>query len=107
MKIALLGATSEIAKDLILSLSNNANLSLFCRDSELLSRWMISNSLVGKYQIKTFDEFYQDNNFDVIINFVGVGDPAKAKKIGRNIIEITDYYDDMALKYLENNIKLS
>jgi nucleoside-diphosphate-sugar epimerase len=39
--------------------------------------------------------------YDIIINFVGIGDPEKAQKMGSDIFKITEKYDDMVLEYLK------
>ena len=103
MKIAILGATSQIAQDLILSFSKNQDyiFSLFSRNVELLEKWINSENLSDKYQIQEYSEFGDNQKYDVIINFVGVGDPAKAQKMGSDIFKITEQYDDMSLDYLK------
>ena len=85
MKIAILGATSQIAQDLILSFSKNANheLFLFGRNVELLEKWVNNENLSDKYQVQKYSKFGNHKKYDVIINFVGIGDPAKAKKNGK------------------------
>ena len=105
MKIAILGATSQIAQDLILSFSKNQNYGflLFGRNIELLEKWINSENLSKKYQVKEYSEFENHQKYDVIINFVGIGDPVKAQKMGSNIFKITEQYDDMALEYLKQN----
>jgi len=103
MRIAILGATSQIAQDLILSFSKNQDyiFSLFSRNVELLEKWINSENLSDKYQIQEYSEFGDNQKYDVIINFVGVGDPAKAQKMGSDIFKITEQYDDMSLDYLK------
>ena len=105
MKIAILGATSQIAQDLILSFSKNQNYGflLFGRNIELLEKWINSENLSKKYQVKEYSEFDNHQKYDVIINFVGIGDPAKAQKIGSDIFKITEQYDDMALNYIKHH----
>ena len=107
MKIAILGATSQIAQDLILSFSINKDydFSLFGRNVELLEKWVNNENLSDKYQVQKYSEFDNHQKYDVIINFVGIGDPAKAKKMGRDIFKITEQYDDMALEYLKQHKK--
>jgi nucleoside-diphosphate-sugar epimerase len=109
MEIAILGATSQIAKDLILSFSKSQdyNFLLFCRNIELLKIWINDKKLGKNYQVQGYSKFSNNDNYDVIINFVGVGDPVRAKKIGIDIFEITEEYDNMALDYikLHNNTK--
>jgi len=107
MRIAILGATSQIAQDLILSFSKNQDYDflLFGRNIELLEKWINSENLSDKYQVQEYSEFGNHQKYDVIINFVGIGDPAKAKKMGRDIFKITEQYDDMALEYLKQHKK--
>jgi len=107
MKIAILGATSQIAQDLILSFSINKDydFSLFGRNIELLEKWINSENLSEKYQIQEYSEFVNHQKYDVIINFVGIGDPAKAQKMGSDIFKVTEQYDDMALEYLKQHRK--
>ena len=107
MKIAILGATSQIAQDLILSFSINKDydFSLFGRNIELLEKWINSENLSEKYQVQEYSEFGNHQKYDVIINFVGIGDPAKAQKMGSDIFKVTEQYDDMALEYLKQHKK--
>jgi len=105
MKIAILGATSQIAQDLILSFSINKDydFSLFGRNIELLEKWINSENLSEKYQIQEYSEFVNHQKYDVIINFVGIGDPVKAQNMGSDIFKITQQYDEMVLEYLKHN----
>jgi len=107
MKIAILGATSQIAQDLILSFSINKNYDflLFGRNIELLEKWINSENLSEKYQVKEYSEFDNHQKYDVIINFVGIGDPVKTQKMGSDIFKITEQYDDMVLEYLKHHKK--
>jgi len=107
MRIAILGATSQIAQDLILSFSKykDYDFSLFGRNVALLQKWINSESLSDKYQVQKYSEFDNHQKYDVIINFVGIGDPAKAQKMGNDIFKITEQYDDMALEYLKQHKK--
>jgi len=105
MRIAILGATSQIAQDLILSFSKNQdyNFSLFGRNVALLQKWINSESLSDKYQVQKYSELDTRQKFDVIINFVGIGDPIKAKKMGSDIFQITEQYDNIALDYIKQH----
>jgi nucleoside-diphosphate-sugar epimerase len=105
MKVAIFGATSEIAKDLILSFaaSSKYTLTLFARRPELVQSWLAKEGLPYLYLARHFDEFEINLEFDAIINFVGVGNPAQAAKIGSNIFEVTYQFDKMALNYLQKN----
>ena len=102
MNIAILGATSQIAQDLILSFSNHKDydLFLFGRNINLLQKWINRENLNDKYSAQEYAFFNNSQSYDAIINFVGIGDPIKAEKMGSNIFKITEQYDDMALDYV-------
>ncbi len=102
MRIAILGATSQIAKDLVLSFSTQSphELVLFARRSEAVKDWMAGLGMPGRYGVGDFDAFRVDDHFDAILNFVGVGNPAQAVAMGASIFDATLKYDEMALTYL-------
>lgn len=102
MKIAILGATSQIAKDLILSFSDEHDLELFSRQPSAMNRWMVENNLT-KYHNRTYFDFTASRGLDVIINFVGAGTPEKVTKLGANIFNITEAFDRMAMEYIDMN----
>ena len=68
-------------------------------------KWINSENLSEKYQVQEYSEFGNHQKYDVIINFVGIGDPAKAQKMGSDIFKVTEQYDDMALEYLKQHRK--
>lgn len=107
MKIAIFGATSQIAKDLIVSFANNTDYQcfLFSRRAEAVSEWCVAVGLKGSPRILEYAQFNNDSAYDVIINFVGIGDPALAKKMGAGIFDVTYSYDLMVLDYLKDNPK--
>jgi len=102
-KIAILGATSQIAKDLIRSFDLHADhqLTLFGRNTDTIKQWQENQLFAHPQFVMPYDQFNQNQNFDAIINFVGIGDPAKAKVMGDSILTLTKYYDDLAIKYLK------
>ena len=99
MKIAVLGGTSQISKDLILSFSKHTHYeySLFARNTKLLEEWINSENLNGRCQVYEYSKFNINQTYDIIINSVGIGDPEKAQKMGNDIFKITEQYDGMAL----------
>ena len=107
MKIAIFGATSEIAKDLILSFSahDKHDLDLFARRPKEVMRWLSTVNLSNKYVVNGFESFHHVSDLDAILNFVGPGDPSKAIALGASILEITEKYDYLALEYLKENPK--
>jgi len=105
MRIAILGATSQIAQDLLLSFSRHKSyeFSLYGLNVELLEEWINIVNLDKKYQIQEYSNFNNNQKYDLIINFVGIGDPAKVQEMGNNIFKITEQYDEMVLEYLKCN----
>lgn len=106
MKIAIFGATSQIAKDLIISFFNSSNdfqIVMFSRSPGNVTKQFSDLNIEIPYVNAVYADFKTDDNYDVIINFVGVGDPAKAKEMGSKIFEITEAYDSLALEYLRSN----
>ena len=106
MKLAIIGSTSQIATDLILNIDKYTDFDcvLYSRNSDKQAKWVFE-SLSHNYQTRDVTLFENDINvaYDVIINFVGIGDPAKAKEIGCRIFDITRIYDDQCVRYIEKN----
>lgn len=102
MKIAILGATSQIARDLIVLFSTKENkyLHLFARRPEEVMKWMGSAGLSGRYLVDEFSGF-GGQEFDAVINFVGVGNPAQALAMGNSFFDITLHFDELVLNYLQ------
>lgn len=105
MRIAIFGATSQIARDLIVSFAafSNHELTLFARKPETVSRWLNSINLKYLYTIKDFEAFNFDDDYDAILNFIGVGNPAAAMAMGNSIFDVTLKYDDLALNYVKQH----
>ena len=103
-RIAILGATSQIARDLIISYSGdeNAHLHLFARRPGEVTKWLASAGLAGRYPVNDFSDF-ANCEFDAAINFVGVGNPAQAATMGNSIFDLTLRFDEMVLRYLQAN----
>jgi len=105
MRIAILGATSEIAKDLILSFADRDDfeITLFARRPEVVRDWLITKDLLNRYLVWYFDEFEMYQEFDAILNFVGVGNPTHLAQMGSSILDITYQFDTLVLNYLQNH----
>lgn len=103
-RIAILGATSQIARDLIVSLSSagEENLHLFARRTADVKTWLTSAGLEGRYPADDFSALGK-SEFDAIINFVGAGNPAQLMAMGSSIFDITLQFDEMALEYLRTH----
>jgi len=99
MRIAILGATSQIAKDLILSFAANSQheLALYARRPHAVEQWLSQAGLAQRYAAADFTAFTNHEHFDAILNFVGVGNPAQAAAMGASIFDVTLKYDELAL----------
>ncbi|MDH4233702.1 MAG: NAD-dependent epimerase/dehydratase family protein [Gallionella sp.] len=104
VRIAILGATSQIARDLTVSFSATADihLHLFARRPDEVKKWLASSGLSGRYPVDEFSEFAKQE-FDAVINFVGIGNPAQAVEMGNTIFDITLRFDQMVLDYLQTH----
>ncbi len=103
-KIAILGATSHIAKGLIDNFcKGKANkLYLFARSTDKAKEFLLNINCDRVCDVKPFAEFGKDK-YGVIINCVGIGNPALLKDTGASIFELTETYDNLILNYLKNN----
>lgn len=104
MRIAILGATSQIARDLVASFFAvpDKHLYLFARRPAEVTQWLISSGLSGRYPVNDFSGF-ATQEFDAVINFVGVGNPVQAVAMGSSILDVTLRFDEMVLEYLQKH----
>ena len=91
-RIAILGATSQIAGDFIVRAAGQHTLFLYARQP----------GPVRGFQALPFSEFGK-LSYDAVINFVGAGDPAKIKELGTAIFDITQEFDALALDFIKKN----
>jgi nucleoside-diphosphate-sugar epimerase len=105
MRIAILGATSQIAKDLILSFAEHSEheLVLYARRPQAVVQWLNQEKLAQRYAAADFAAFTSNEHFDAILNFVGVGNPAQAAAMGASIFDVTLTYDELALGYIRQH----
>lgn len=104
MNIAIFGANSRIAQDLI-SLFNSDSchrLFLFGRRPSEIEDWIGKNNFTKMCSSLTYEDL-NDSKYDAIFNFVGVSDPEKILIQKENVYEINHYYDQLALNYLADN----
>jgi nucleoside-diphosphate-sugar epimerase len=104
MRIAIMGCTSQIAKDFILNASRHREHELFLygRNVEGMNAWLNSWGLSDLYSVHPYEEFHAIS-FEAVLNFVGVGDPSKAAQMGASIFDITLQYDEMVMDSLRLN----
>lgn len=101
MKIAILGATSQIARDFIACCARcgGHELSLYARQPVAVREWLTKAGLQA-HAVDDFMAFGLGADYDAVLNFVGIGNPAQAQALGASIFETTVQYDQMALDYL-------
>ena len=102
IKIAILGATSQIAKGLILNFmqSKEDKLFLFARFPKMVKCFLKAYSLGLHRHIYDFKHFRREK-YDVIINCVGLGTPAKVKEASGEVFKLTEEFDNMILEYIQ------
>ena len=66
MRIAILGATSQIARDLVTSFlqHDNYELSLFGRQPEIIQDWLCANRCKNHINVNKYDQFASLKKFD-------------------------------------------
>src|SRR4030067_3050405 len=82
MKIAIMGATGHVGRNLT---------------ENLLGHELYPFSRTKFYSY----DFFDSNEYYAIINCVGFGNPADIEKAGSELFFATEKYDGLALKYLE------
>lgn len=105
-RIAILGATGHIAKGLIYNFSQASyqNIDLFARSLTRLEIILEQMGGVRKYRQKKYVEFNK-NDYDVVINCVGLGTPEKVKQASGDVFYLTEHFDNLALEYLSGHTK--
>ena len=102
MRIAILGATSQIARDFLMSYAQRRafDFLLYVRDRSTMLDWLVRNGL--EYPVFCYAEYGREAH-DAVINFVGVGDPQRTATMGGAIFGITQQFDDLVLEGLKSN----
>jgi len=103
MNIAIMGATSHIARNLIIrfALQADNHLTLFCRNEQAVQEFVRRYVPDGNIHIECGYRSLNDFDFDAIINCVGAGAPGTPGFDIRNWFELTLEFDTLSLNYLE------
>ena len=105
MKVAIFGSTSNIAADVINHfLSINIEMDLYSRNENPTNQLILKTDRKGVNYLH-YSAFNSTINYDVIINFIGMGCPNKIKKAADQLVFTANYYDTMILDYLTANSK--
>ena len=109
LKIAILGATSHIAKGLIYNFLQNGEFSLhlYIRKSDKVNQIhhfldTIKKTVAKSYIIhKGYNDFLKCS-YDVVINCIGVGTISKLQGDYTKYFTVTEEYDNLVINYLHN-----
>ncbi len=105
MRIAILGASSQIGRDLVCEVHQNwpeASLNLYARSYETVNAWLLSQKMQNIGQCEPLALFGK-HKVDGVINLIGRGDPRQTQALGETIIDISDQYDKQVIAYLEHD----
>jgi len=101
MKIAILGATSHIAKNLVYYFRQESRdeLFLFARNQGAVYEFLKATEGELSPSVAGFDCF-PGGDYDAVINCVGIADPQKQKNAGVELFRLTECFDDLVVDYL-------
>ena len=101
--IAIFGSTGHIGKNLVSFFSNDSNFKLFSfsRDAikfESLKRIFPDNLL----SFNSYEDF-ENKEYDVIINCIGIGYPNDFAKKQSSILNTSEFFDNKIIKYIKKS----
>ena len=104
MKIAILGSTGHVGKNLTYYFGKEKNyeLFLFTRADKNNINISVECELKNNFSIQNYNEF-NDSKYDLVINCVGLSNPAKIESEGNSILKLTEDIDSMILEYMQKN----
>ena len=105
MKIALIGATSHIAKGLMFFLKDDESIELHCYARNLEKVAGFSNLInANNFVLKPFSEFH-DDHIDAVINCIGISYSNDSRIFNDNVFNLTEKFDNLILDYIDKNQK--
>jgi nucleoside-diphosphate-sugar epimerase len=78
-------------------------LHLFARRPQQVIEWLRQNGIVSQAKVGLYDTFGEGGEYFAVINFVGVGDPARALSMGAEILDLTNRFDSLAMDYVRRH----
>jgi nucleoside-diphosphate-sugar epimerase len=102
--IAILGATSHIAKGLIAEFisAGTSKLILFARMPERVREFLASIHRPDSAEVQNLREF-ASGSYDVVINCIGIGRPSQLQEDTVSIFRLTETYDNLVIDYLHDH----
>jgi dTDP-4-dehydrorhamnose reductase len=103
MRVGFLGASSNIARDLLhsFSIDQKNKLFLFTRNPDHLKKWLLENNIHSGFELCSYRQLETQFDLDLLINFIGAGNPTLALNLENKIFGITEKYDEIALDYIK------
>ena len=99
--IVILGATSHIAKNLIIRFpETDFNIYLFARNLENVKKFVKNNNIKKGFLYDNFNNFFK-KKFDIIINCIGAGSISKLNGDFTTYFKLTERFDNLIIEYLE------
>lgn len=108
--LAILGATSRLARDFVLAEhargQGDVRFALYARRPEAAAAFVAACALPGDWAIGALPDFAETTEtartapFSGVVNFVGVGDPARAAAMGAQIFTATHDGDTLAMHHV-------
>jgi len=95
-RVAILGATGHIGHSLV-------NCLLLDKSRIVTAYTRRPDAVRSVVDVRHTEEF-GIHPFDVVINCVGVGDPAEVRDLGADIFKVTEAFDSRILDYLDDHI---
>ncbi len=99
-RIAILGATGHVGKCLTAGLLARGGYSITAvvRNAPRLKAFLSGEAEGAACAVRSFEDFRTDE-FDAVVNCVGVGTPGAVTEAGAGIFEITERFDALVLDY--------
>jgi len=104
LKLAILGSTGQIGRCLARAYGPRSNVTLFSRRPEVATS--IARQQRLSVQVAPFEDL-RLQQFDVIVNAVGDGEPSRILRAGAAILDVTARYDQLCLEQLERHPETS
>lgn len=99
--IAIFGSTGHIGKNLVSFFSNDSNfkLFLFSRDTKKYEAFknILSDTSIP---LTSYDDF-EKNEYDTIINCIGISNPVDFANKQSSILDMTEFYDNKIINYVK------
>jgi len=98
-RVAILGATGHVGRVLCAGLAGRFSVTLYARRPEAALAFARSLSGDGRVHAKHISTL-SEGRHDVVVNCIGIGDPAAVNSDPSLVYTVTQYSDDVAMSYL-------